>query len=79
MTGEPENHSCPNCGGRLHAGVATIPFILSEEKVIVIKGVPSEICGDCREPFMNGKVADDIMALLKLSFLPPPKPREKPA
>ncbi|ETW92664.1 MAG: hypothetical protein ETSY1_42665 [Candidatus Entotheonella factor] len=64
MTGELENNICPTCGGPLHAGVATIPFLLSEEQVIVIKGVPSEICGNCREPFMNGKVTDHIMTLL---------------
>ena len=51
MTGELEHSICPTCGGHLHAGVATIPFLLSEEKVIIIKGVPSEICGDCHEPF----------------------------
>ena len=64
MTGELENSICPTCGGQLHTGVATIPFLLSEEKVIVIKGVPSETCGDCHEPFMSGKVTDDVMALL---------------
>jgi YgiT-type zinc finger domain-containing protein len=60
MTGELENSSCPTCGGQLHTGLATIPFLLSEEKVIVIKGVPSETCGDCHEPFMSGKVSDSI-------------------
>ena len=64
MTGELENSICPTCGGQLHAGVATIPFLLSAEKVMVIKGVPAEICGDCHEPFMSSKVTDDIMALL---------------
>jgi YgiT-type zinc finger domain-containing protein len=44
--------------------VATIPFVLSEEKVIVIKGVPAETCGDCHEPFMSGKITDDVMALV---------------
>ena len=64
MTGELENSTCPTCGGQLHTGLATIPFLLSEEKVIVIKGVPSETCGDCHEPFMSGKVTDKVMALL---------------
>ena len=64
MTGEPENRICPTCGGHLHPGVATIPFVLSEENVIVIKGVPAETCGDCHEPFMSGQVTDDVMALV---------------
>ena len=64
MTGELENSICPTCGGQLYTGVATIPFLLGAEKVIVIKGVPAEMCGDCHEPFMSGKVTDDVMALL---------------
>lgn len=64
MTGEHENRICPICGGSLHPGVATIPFVLSEDQVVVIKGVPAETCGDCHEPFMSGKIADDVMALV---------------
>ena len=64
MTGKLENNQCPSCGGQLHTGQATVPFLLSEERVIVIKGVPAEICSDCHEPFMSGKVTDHVMALL---------------
>ena len=64
MTGERVNSLCPTCGGQLHDGVATIPFLLGEAQVMVIKGVPAEICGDCHEPFLSGKVTDDVMALL---------------
>lgn len=64
MTGERANRTCPTCGGQLHPGVATIPFLLSQEKVIVIKGVPAETCGDCHEPFISGKVTDEVMTLL---------------
>jgi YgiT-type zinc finger domain-containing protein len=64
MTGAPENRRCPTCGGQLHPGVATIPFVLSAEQVMVIKGVPAEKCGDCHEPFMSGTITDEIMALL---------------
>jgi YgiT-type zinc finger domain-containing protein len=64
MTGERENRICPICGGPLYPGVATIPFVLSEERVIVIKGVPAETCGDCHEPFMSSKITDDVMALV---------------
>jgi YgiT-type zinc finger domain-containing protein len=65
MTGERENRICPTCGGPLYPGVATIPFVLSEERVIVIKGVPAETCGDCHEPFMSSKITDDVMALVR--------------
>ena len=64
MIGEHESSFCPTCGGRLQSGVATIPFILHGDGVVVIKGVPAEICYNCHEPFMNGRVTDEIMALL---------------
>jgi YgiT-type zinc finger domain-containing protein len=44
--------------------VATIPFVLSEDQVIVVKGVPAETCGDCHEPFMSSKITDEVMALV---------------
>jgi YgiT-type zinc finger domain-containing protein len=65
MIGERENSFCPTCGGRMHSGLATIPFILNHDRVVVIKNVPAEICDNCHEPFMNGRVTDEIMALLK--------------
>jgi hypothetical protein len=64
MTGELENSLCPTCGGQLHTGVATVPSLLSAERVAAAKGVPAEICGDCHEPFMRSKVTNDIMALI---------------
>jgi len=64
VTGEPEGGSlCPLCGGRLRPGLATIPFVLGET-VIVVKGVPAEICGNCHEPFTAGRVTDTITTLL---------------
>ncbi|MCO6453132.1 MAG: hypothetical protein J5I90_20290 [Caldilineales bacterium] len=45
-------------------GKATIPFVL-DASVVVIKDVPAEICGSCREPFMIGAVVDDISAMLQ--------------
>ena len=48
----------------MQSGTATIPFILNNDRVVVIKGVPAEICNNCHEPFMNGRVTDEVMALL---------------
>jgi YgiT-type zinc finger domain-containing protein len=64
MIGKAENKLCPVCGGKLHSGVATLPFIFDDNIVVVVKGVPAEICGDCYEPFMAGQVTDQVMALL---------------
>jgi len=63
MTGERASKTCPTCGGSLHAGIANVPFIL-DETVVVIRGVPADICADCHEPFMAGRVTDQVMVLL---------------
>lgn len=65
MTGERENSICPTCGGKLQSNLATIPFILEPDTVIVIKGVPAEICSDCHEPFVAGQATDRVANLLR--------------
>jgi YgiT-type zinc finger domain-containing protein len=65
MIGELENSVCPLCGGRLRLDVATIPFILGEDMVVVIKGIPAEVCSNCHEPFVAGRVTDRVSALLR--------------
>jgi len=64
MTGEPENKTCPICGGSMTAGTATIPYVLEKDMVIVVKNVPAEICGDCRETFTTSAITDQITSLL---------------
>ncbi|MDW8326312.1 MAG: type II toxin-antitoxin system MqsA family antitoxin [Anaerolineales bacterium] len=67
VTGEPANNSnnrCPCCGGRLKAGVATVPFVFGD-KAVLIKGVPAEICQNCHETYSTGKVTDRIVRLLE--------------
>jgi len=66
MIGEPEreNKICPTCGGYLQVGLATIPFILDNDVIVVIKNVPAEVCSDCHEAFMAGKITDQVLALL---------------
>jgi YgiT-type zinc finger domain-containing protein len=63
--GEPENSTCPVCGGHLQPNTATIPFILGYDTIVVIKDVPAEICSNCHEPFMAGKVTDRVSSLLR--------------
>ena len=65
MTGERANNgTCPICGGSLRQGEATIPYILDKDSVIIVKNVPAEICGDCRESFTSGAVTDRITVML---------------
>lgn len=66
MTGKHANsRPCPVCRGSMSQGEATIPYILDNDVVIVVKNVPAEICGDCRETFTTGAVTDRITAMLK--------------
>lgn len=67
MTGEPasnNDHRCPRCGGRLKAGIATLPFVFGD-KAVCIKGVPAEICQSCHETYSSGAVTDRIVRLLE--------------
>jgi YgiT-type zinc finger domain-containing protein len=65
MIGEPENSVCPLCGGHLRSDIATIPFILGNNMVVVIKNVPAEVCDTCHEPFVAGRVTDQVTTLLR--------------
>ncbi len=62
MTGRPEESKtkkCPLCGGEMQDGITTIPFLINE-KVIVIKDVPAEICADCGEAYLKSSVVDKV-------------------
>lgn len=64
MTGKPENSGrCPLCGGRLAMGITTIPFIFPDT-VVLVKQVPAQVCGSCRESFTTGQVTDQLAALV---------------
>jgi YgiT-type zinc finger domain-containing protein len=66
MTGEHANGKrCPVCGGTLEPGEATIPYVLRDQSVVVIKNVPAEICGDCHEAFTSGRVTDQIVSMVQ--------------
>jgi YgiT-type zinc finger domain-containing protein len=65
MIGEPENSVCPLCGGHLRPDIATVPFILGNNMVVVIKNVPAEVCDTCHEPFVAGRVTDQVTTLLR--------------
>ncbi|MFQ6058026.1 MAG: YgiT-type zinc finger protein [Anaerolineae bacterium] len=64
MTGEPENDRCYFCGGKLAPGLATLSFVVGSS-VVVIKGVPAEVCTQCSEAIMTSEVAAQVDNLLK--------------
>jgi YgiT-type zinc finger domain-containing protein len=66
MTGKPENRNntrCPLCGGDMSDGITAIPFFI-EEKIVVVKDVPAEICSDCGEAYMKSFVVGKIETIL---------------
>jgi len=64
MIGEPENDRCYFCGGTLMPGLTTLPFVIAT-KIVVIKGVPAEVCTQCHEAIMASEVAGVVDQLLK--------------
>ncbi len=59
-----KHERCYFCGGKLVSGLATIPFVVGSS-VVVIKGVPAEVCGQCGEALMSSEVAAIVDHLLK--------------
>jgi YgiT-type zinc finger domain-containing protein len=64
MTGVQENDRCYFCGGELEPSMATIPFMVGPN-VVVIRQVPAEMCMQCGEPVMESNVARVVERLLK--------------
>lgn len=64
MIGAHEDDRCYFCGGKLKSGLTTLPFVVGS-KVVVIKEVPAEVCGQCAEPVVTGEAAAIIDHLLK--------------
>ncbi|HRJ43800.1 MAG: YgiT-type zinc finger protein [Caldilineaceae bacterium] len=65
MIGEYENSLCPTCGGPLQKQVSAIPFLLKQNAIVVVKGVPAEVCADCHEPFLAGQAVDRVSEILR--------------
>jgi YgiT-type zinc finger domain-containing protein len=69
MTGKRESNTCYFCGGKLKPGLATIPFIVGSN-VVVIKQVPAEVCDQCGEPILMNDVAAVVDQVLKRAHAP---------
>ena len=56
---------CPMCGGMMATGGQTdIPFRM-KKGVLLVRGVPAEICGDCGEPYLDSEVMDRISEIAR--------------
>ena len=54
---------CPLCGGELQHGQTAASFFI-DDKIIIIKDVPAEVCADCGEAFTKSSVAGRIEEIL---------------
>ena len=72
MAGRKESkktRKCPLCGGELLPGQTAAPFFI-DQKIIIIKDVPAEVCADCGEAFTKSSVAgriEDILDKVEIS------------
>lgn len=64
MIGKQENSRCYFCDGIVEAGVATVPFTV-DSNVVIVKHVPARICAQCGEVTLGSEVASVIDRLLK--------------
>ena len=48
----------------MREGKATIPRVLPDDTVVVVKKVPAEICIQCHEPYLYGETIDKITAIV---------------
>ena len=64
MTGERESDRCYFCGGKVKAGVTTLPFVFGSQ-VVIVKQVPADICVQCGEPMLDSVTAAAVDNLLK--------------
>jgi YgiT-type zinc finger domain-containing protein len=53
---EEENMTCFMCKGTVQEGISTFTADMGG-CIVVIKGVPSSVCGQCGEVSYNGEVA----------------------
>jgi hypothetical protein len=42
-----------------------MPFPMKNNGMLLVKGVPAEICGDCGEPYLAGPTVDRVREILR--------------
>jgi len=60
---------CPVCGGTLEEGSIQLDFRY-KGRLIVVEGVPAQVCKDCGEQLISAKTSKDIDALLESDVKP---------
>jgi len=52
---------CAVCGGSLAPGKTTVPFVRGE-RVLTIRDIPADICGDCGEAYLSSETVDRVQS-----------------
>lgn len=60
---------CPSCGGTLDDRSLQIDFRY-KGRLIVVEGIPAQVCKDCGEQLVSASTSKDIDALLKSGAKP---------
>jgi len=66
MTGKHASPKrCPVCGGALQRDLASVPYVLENNVVVVVKHTPVERCVECNECYTTGRTTDQIVGMLQ--------------
>lgn len=55
---------CHNCGGKLENLITNLPFKISDNSIVIIKGLPVLQCVNCNEYLIEDAVMERIDAIL---------------
>jgi YgiT-type zinc finger domain-containing protein len=55
---------CALCGGSLAESKADVPF-RTGSGVLLLKGIPAWVCGDCGEPYLHGPILDRVVQIVR--------------
>jgi YgiT-type zinc finger domain-containing protein len=64
MTSESD-YRCPYCGGRVTHGHLVTYTDDSSEPVVIVRGVPAQVCRQCGEHFFDSDVAAQLSRLAR--------------
>lgn len=55
---------CHNCGGKLEKLVTNLPFKISYDSIVIIKGLPVLQCQNCSEYLIEDMVMEKVDSIL---------------
>ena len=55
---------CHNCGGSLENLITNLPFKLSDDCIVIIKGLPVLQCRNCSEYVIEDQVLEKVDSIL---------------